>query len=87
MSNVHFFIVSANADDFRGGKKSDYTVHDFESDAIEAAKRWTDNKRMPYDVYEATLIGTTSVPQPKYHDRRPHSNESSIVIGKNPHQS
>jgi hypothetical protein len=77
MSNVHFFIVCANAEDFRGGGKKDYTVHDFESDAIDAAKRWTDNRRMPHDIYEVTLVGSTSVPQPKYHSRRPYPDQPS----------
>lgn len=72
MSNVHMYLVVQNKEDFRGGNVK-FTVHDFESDAIEQAKRDADHLRTPHDIYEVELIGSASVPQATFCDRRPQA--------------
>jgi len=72
MSNVKMWVVVSNQADWRGGN-APYSVHDFEPDAIDAAKRQTDTSRLAHDIYQVELIGSTSIPQPKFHDRRPQS--------------
>jgi hypothetical protein len=75
VSNVHFWIVVADEQDFRGGE-SRYSVHDFPNDAIDAAKRQTDADRAPRQVFECTLIGTTNMPQAQFHDQRAKAAET-----------
>lgn len=72
MSNIDMWLVVQNKEDFRGGNAK-FTIHDFESDAIDSAKRCTDSLRTPHDIYRVQLIGGTSLPQATFYDRRPQA--------------
>jgi hypothetical protein len=72
VSNVDMWMVVRNSEDLRGGSAT-YGIYDWEPDAIAAAKRGAEATRAPHDIYKVELIGSASVPQATFHDRRPQA--------------